>query len=102
RVVGHLLDVHAAFGGGDERDAAGGAVDQAGEVKLPLDVGTVLDIDAVDHLPGRAGLLGDQGRAEHLADEGLDLLRRAGEADAALVAGLRLFEAALAAAAGMD
>ena len=37
RVVRHLLDVHAAFGGGDEGDARGGAVDQRGEIKLARD-----------------------------------------------------------------
>ena len=38
RVVRHLLDVHAAFGGGDEGDARGGAVDQRGEIELAADV----------------------------------------------------------------
>ena len=52
--------------------------------------------------PSGAGLLGDQRAAEHGLGGGDDLLERAGEADAALVAGVGLHEVALAAAAGMD
>ena len=78
------------------------AVDQRREVELLVDVRAVLEIEAVDLLAGRAGLHGDQRLAEHLLGEGLHLLDRAGEPDAALVARGRLLEPALAAAARMD
>jgi hypothetical protein len=50
--MGDLLDVHAAFGGGDEGDAAGLPVDEEREVKLARDVRAVFDVDAVDLLAG--------------------------------------------------
>ena len=65
RLVRDLLDVHAAFGGDDEGDARGLAIDQHGEVELALDGGAVLDIEAVDFLAVRAGLVRDQRHAEH-------------------------------------
>ena len=102
RVVGDVLDVHAAFGGDHERHARGFTVDQQREIELLLDVRAVFEIEAVDLLAGRAGLHGDQRRAEHFLDELLDLVDRLGEADAALVAGRGFLELALAAAAGMD
>ena len=102
RVVGDLLDIHAAFGRDDEGDAARRAVDQRREIELGGDVGAFLDIEPADLLAGLAGLGRDERLAEHLADEGLDLVDRAGEAHAALVAGVLLLELALAAAAGVD
>jgi hypothetical protein len=50
----------------------------------------------------RAGLDRDQGRAQHLLGEFVDLGHGLRDADAALVAGACLLELALAAAAGMD
>ena len=78
------------------------AVDQQREVELALDVAAVLDVEALDRLAGRAGLLGDQrhGRASSAACCA-DLLDRLGEAHAALAVGIVL-ELALAAAAGVD
>ncbi|CAH1659504.1 hypothetical protein CHELA40_11740 [Chelatococcus asaccharovorans] len=102
RLVSDVLDVHAAFRRDDEGNAPRGAVDEGREVELALDIGAVLDIDAVDLLAGRSGLDRDEGVAEHLADEGLDLIDGLGEAHAALLAGLGLLELALAAAAGVD
>ena len=52
-VLGDLLDLHAAFGRGHDRDAAGGAIDEQGEIELAPDVAAGLDIDAM-HLPARA------------------------------------------------
>ena len=102
RVVRDLLDVHAALGRDDEGDAARLAVDERREVELGGDVRAFLDVEPADLLAGRAGLDRDQRPAEHLADVALDLLDRFREAHAALVAGLRLLEPALAAAAGVD
>ena len=102
RVVRDLLDVHAALGRDHEGDPAGVAVDQHRQVELLRDVGALLDIQPVHLLAGRAGLRRHQRAAEHLGGMRLDLLDRAGQPHAALVAGLRLPEPALAAAARMD
>ena len=97
-----VLDVHAAFGRDDERHAADRAVDQQRQIELARDVGAVLDVEAVDLLAGRAGLLGDQRVAEHLLGVGAHLGHRLRQPDAALGVGAELLEPALAAAAGMD
>ena len=54
RVMGDLLDVHAAFGRDHEGDARGLAVDQRRQIELLGDVRAVLDIEAVDLLAGLA------------------------------------------------
>src|SRR5690606_22662685 len=102
RVVSDILDAHAAFGGDHESNPRGLAIDQRGEIEFLVDVGAVLDIEAVDLLAGRAGLHRHQRRAEHLAGEALYFADRLGEPHATLVAGGRLLELALAAAAGVD
>ena len=56
-LAGDLLDLHAAFGGGDQRDAAADAIDQQREIQLAGDVAAGLDIDAVHGAAGRPGLL---------------------------------------------
>ena len=50
RVVGDLLDVHAALGRGDDGDAAALAVDQQSEVEFLGDVDAVGDVEPVDLL----------------------------------------------------
>ena len=102
RMVRDVLDVDAAFGGDHERHFGGFAVDQDREIELLVDVGAILDVEPVDLLAVRAGLHRDQGRAEHLLGEFIDLGDRFGDADAALVAGRGFLELALAAAAGVD
>ena len=102
RVVGHILDAHAAFGRHDDRDARGLAVDQQSKVELAVDVRTVFDVDAVDLLAVRAGLDGHEGAAEHLAGELGGFLDRAGQTDAAFFTSLSFDEVAFAAATGVD
>ena len=102
RVVSDLLDVDPALGREDERHPALLPVDQRRKIELPVDCGAVLDVEAVDLLAVRTGLRRHQRRAQHLGRERLDLVDRAGEPHAALVARRGLLEAALAAAAGMD
>ena len=102
RVVGDGFDVHAAFGRDDEGDAAIGAVDQQRAVQFTLDVGAVLDIEAVDLLAGVARLGGDQGVAQHFLGVGDGFLDREGQANAALGVGRQFLELALAAPAGVD
>ena len=88
----HFLDVHAAFGGDDEGDAAGFAVHQRRQIQLALDGRAVFDIKPLDQAAGGAGLVGDQGHAQHALGFLLHLLDGLDHLDAA----------ALAAAAGMD
>jgi hypothetical protein len=52
RVVGDRLDVHAALGRGDDRDAAGLAVDQQREIEFLGDVDAVGDVEPLDLLAG--------------------------------------------------
>ncbi len=101
-VVRDRLDIHAAFGRDDEGDAARGAVDQHRQIEFALDIRAVLDVEAVDLLAGLAGLDGDQRVAEHFARELLHLVDGLGQAHAALFAGRRFLEFALAAAARVD
>ena len=102
RVMGHVFDVHAAFGGRHDRNPAVFAVDQHGKIELTLNIAAVFDVDAVDLLACRTGLDGDKGAAQHLAGKFSGLTDRAGQAHAAFFASLRLFEMALATTTGMD
>src|SRR3954468_5670125 len=65
-----LLDVHAARGRSHEGDARGLPVDQRGEIELPVDRRAFLDVEAVDLLAVRTGLMGHQDGA----DQALGLL----------------------------
>ena len=98
---GDLLDIHAALARGHDGDPAGRAVDQHAEVELARDVAAVLDVKALDLLAARAGLLGDQHMAEHLAGVGFDFVEGPAQAHAAGALGIVL-EAPGATAAGMD
>ena len=99
--MGDRLDVHAALGRGHHRDAAHDAVDQQRDVELALDVATLLDIEALHRLAGRAGLLGDEFLAQHGERAGAHLFDRLHDPDAALAVGI-ILEPAGAAAARMN
>ena len=74
-VGGHGLDIDAAFGRGDEGDAAGAAIDQEREVKLARD-GRVLDHIDMPHQPALGpGLRRDQRLAQHAVGFGVKLLQ---------------------------
>ncbi len=79
RVVGHLLDVHAAFGAAHQHHLLCRAVGQHGNVVLLLDVRAFLDQQAPNLLAGRPGLMGDQLHAENLAGQRLQFVQRAGQ-----------------------
>ena len=102
RVVGDPLDVHPAFGRGDDRNPAGFAVDQQSEIIFLFDVDPVGDVEPLDLLAVRSGLDRDQGLAEHLGGMLAHLVEGMGEADAALGVGTEFLELALAPAAGVD
>ena len=102
RVVGDLLDVHAALGRGDEGDPPALPVDQQREVEFLGDVDAVGDVEPVDLLAVRPGLDGDQRVAEHLGGGRADLVERPREPHAALGVRAQLLELALAAPAGVD
>ena len=92
RVVRDLLDVHAAFGRDHDRDARGLAVEQHRQIELLVDRGAVLDVEPVDDLALRSGLVRHQGRAEDARRFLLHVVDRFHDLDAA----------GLAAAAGVD
>ncbi len=90
RVVRDSLDVHAAFGRNDEGDLADGAVDEQRKIEFAVDVGAVLDVEAVDLLAGRAGLRRHQRVAEHVLGMSLGFIDREGKTNAALGIGGRV------------
>ena len=90
--AGHLLDVHAALGGGDHRNARGLAVHQHRQIEFPRDRRAFLDIEAAHHPALGPGLVGDQGHAQHAGRLGADVLYGLDHLD----------PAALAAPAGVD
>src|SRR6266699_4510584 len=88
----NLLDVHPARGRSHEGDARAFAVDERREIELAVDGRTFLDIEAVDLLTVRAGLMGDEHRAEQALGLLAHVLLRLDQLDAA----------GLAAPAGVD
>ncbi len=102
RLFGHFLDIHAAFGRADERDAGCLAVDEQGEVHFRRNARAVFDVDAVDLFARRAGLLGDQRAAQHFLGFLRGLFHGFGDPHAALVACVGFLEFALAAAASVN
>ena len=92
RLLGDLLDLHAALGAGHHDGAAGRPVDDDAEVELLGHLEAFLDEHARDDAAFGAGLVRDQRHADDGLGELLGLVGRLGELDAA----------ALAAAAGVD
>src|SRR6185312_15996185 len=78
RARGHLLDVHAARGGGNERYPSPLAVQRQGNVDLPVDLGPGFHVHPLDRQPLGAGLLGLQALPEHAGGRrthGVDIAR---------------------------
>ena len=92
RLGRHLLDIHAAFGRRHDGDVAGFAVHEHSEVKLAVDIATVLDVDAFDFLARRAGLMRNQSHAQDLVGGGARVFEGFDDLDAT----------AFAASAGMN
>ena len=63
--MGNGFDIHAAFGGHNKGNKAGFAINEDRQVKLPVNLGTVLYIEPVDLLAAFACLERDQRVAEH-------------------------------------
>ena len=61
----HLLDIHAAGGGGDECHPAPFAVESQRQVQLTRDLGARLDVYALDRQAFGPGLLCDERLSEH-------------------------------------
>ena len=99
RLLGHLLDVHAARGAGDEHGRAGPPVDENGTVEFAIDRAAALDEHLPHHLPLGAGLDGDERVVEQARGDPLGIGGGLGKLHAALLAAL---DPAFAAAAGMD
>ena len=82
----HFLDIHAAFGRGDEGHAARGPVHEKRQIEFARD-GRILDhIDAAYHAALGAGLWRHQRLAEHPVGLGVHLLDGLHEFDATTLA----------------
>ena len=97
--LGDLLDIDAALAAGHDEWLRGFAVEQHGEVKFVDNFLAAGDEQGVDLASGLAGLLGDDGVAEHGLGFFVDVVGRLAEVHAALEA---VLEHALAPAAGVD
>src|SRR5690606_36595655 len=64
-LFGDFLDVHSAFGGGHEGHAILGAVDDRAKIEFTGDIAPFLDIDALDFLAFRTGLMRHELHADH-------------------------------------
>src|SRR4029453_16989320 len=65
RLVRDFLNIHAAFCGDYKCDTRSLAIDQRRQVKFAIDRRPLFDIEPVDFLAMRAGLVRDQGRPEN-------------------------------------
>ena len=97
--LGNLLDVDAALAADHDERLGGFAVEQHGKVKFVNDLLAAGDEQGVDLASGLAGLLGDDGVAEHGLGFFVDVVGRLAEVHAALEA---VLEHALAPAARVD
>ena len=79
----NLLDIHAAFAGGDEGHPAVAAIDQKREIELIADLAAFLDIEALHLTALRSGLVGDKCLAEKFGGDLLHLIDRFHHLDAA-------------------
>lgn len=98
-ILGHFFDIHSTFDGGHDDGAGGGAVHEDGEVVFVHDFDRFGDHDFADELAFVAGLLGDEGLANHFASDFTDFDRVGVEVDAALEA---VLEGAFAATSSVD
>jgi hypothetical protein len=92
RLLGDLLDVHAAGSAGHDHRLARGAIEHDAQVQLARHLQTFFDEHAPDDAPFGAGLMRDERHADH----------RGRELDGILGALRQLDTAALAAAARVD
>jgi hypothetical protein len=84
--MSHFLDVHATFGGDDERHALGSAVGHGRHVVFFFDVGAVFDQQAADFLAFWASLVGDELHAQNFTGDFADIVNRAGQLNATALA----------------
>ena len=97
--LGDFLDIDAALAAGHNEWLGGFAVKQHGEIKLLDDLLAAGNEQGMDLATGFAGLLGDDGIAEHGLGLFMDVIGRFAEVHAALEA---VLEHALAPTAGMN
>ena len=102
RLASHLLDVHAAFGRSNDRDAGGRAVDEEGEIKLTCNGGALFDQEPLHDAACRSGLHRHKRIRQHLVGEEPDIVHGFRDPHAAFITGLALFEATLSASASMN
>ena len=76
RALGHLFNVHTAFGRNDDHRLAGLAIDKDREIKFAADIHRFGDHHLAHQAAFVAGLFGDEHFAEHLASDFSSLLGR--------------------------
>ena len=100
--LGNFFDVHAAFGRRHEDHTRRCAINENRQIQFACDVAAFFDINAFDFFAVRAGLVGDQGGAEHLFSVFADFFRALDDANAAFVTCFGFLEGAFTAATCMD
>src|SRR5579872_7545111 len=78
-----FFNFHAAFRRNDESHARGFAIDQGGQIEFAVDGGAFFDIEAIDFLAVRTGLMRDQRRTEDARRFLFDVIDRFNDLDAA-------------------
>ncbi len=91
-VRGNFFNVHAAFAGGHEHHALGGAIDHHADIQLFFNVRALFDEQAPHLLTLGAGLVGFQLHAQDVGGIRFDFVERFGD----------LYAATFATAAGVD
>ena len=96
-----FLDIHPALCRGDKRNTGSFTIHQHREIQLSLNFRAIFDVDRVDLFARRAGLVGDEGFAEHFADVRDNLFNRFDNANTARTVFVAL-EFSFAASASVD
>ena len=86
RLLGDLFDVHAAGGAGHDHRLAGRAIEHDAQIQLARHLQPLFDQHAADDAAFGAGLVRDEGHADHVSRELDGLVRALRQLDAAALA----------------
>src|SRR5690606_222841 len=102
RFFSNRFNVHTAFGRNDKSRTTNRAIDQQREIKLALNICAIFDVNPIDLLASRTGLLGYQRITQHFFGVGDNFFNRLCQTNTALGIFRQFFELALATSASMD